>query len=193
MASDWRTISWGIFKCIYNQWRKEVKAGGDRDFRGVGSQWRQEVFVQIEVWVLERHWRVWRSMWEPTVRPRPLDSHSVANGPKLVTGGQILVTVKKDWQGLDLPAHMKWLENGTKYMKLQFLRNWASDNEGKWSLRDGNKVSPGGVVVQAGTTRHKTEPDWRLGLTRWSRDSRWSRRVKFLWETPWEDHTWRAL
>lgn len=26
----------------------------------------------------------------------PLDSHSVANGPKLVTGGQILVTVKKD-------------------------------------------------------------------------------------------------
>lgn len=64
MASDCRTISWDISKCIYNQWRKEVKAGGDRDCRGLESQRRQGDLVEKQVWVLARHWRIRRNTQE---------------------------------------------------------------------------------------------------------------------------------
>lgn len=55
LASDWRTVSWDRFECIQNQWRKEVKATGDRDCCGVRSQRRQGVLVEKQVLVLERH------------------------------------------------------------------------------------------------------------------------------------------
>lgn len=55
LASDWRTVSWDRFECIQNQWRKEVKATGDRDRCGVRSQRRQGVLVEKQVLVLERH------------------------------------------------------------------------------------------------------------------------------------------
>lgn len=119
LASDSRTVSGDRFECTHNQRRREVKTRGDRHCRGVRSQRRQEVLAEKQVLVLERHGKAWRvHTQEAAVQPRPLGSLSIAHKSKLcMGGGEILVTVRKEWQGLDPPSHMKQLATGTKYVK----------------------------------------------------------------------------